>query len=107
MGVTIQAFAWAYLNDKHSTTEHLVVYWTAPIVGTFIAALVFAAFVQPKAEKPVAKSKPVRDVAKKTKVAKTTKEAKKTNEAKEAKANSTKVEVAKVKAKARVEKKED
>ena len=76
-------------------------------MGTFIAAIVFAAFVQPKAEKQVTKSKPVRDVAKKTKESKTTKEAKNTKEAKEAKAKRKKTEVAKVKAKARIEKKED
>ncbi|MCO5577874.1 hypothetical protein L7F22_031709 [Adiantum nelumboides] len=35
------AFAWAYVNNRHSNLEHLLVYWLAPLAGSFIAAWTF------------------------------------------------------------------
>ncbi|KAI5061786.1 hypothetical protein GOP47_0022325 [Adiantum capillus-veneris] len=35
------AFAWAYVNNRHSNLEHLLVYWLAPLAGSFLAAWTF------------------------------------------------------------------
>ncbi|KAH7280688.1 hypothetical protein KP509_36G009400 [Ceratopteris richardii] len=35
------AFAWAYIDGKHSELEHLLVYCVAPLAGSFSAALIF------------------------------------------------------------------
>lgn len=35
------AFAWAYIDNRHSNLEHLLVYWLAPLAGSFIASWTF------------------------------------------------------------------
>eukprot|EP00250_Pteridium_aquilinum_P011381 c20026_g1_i1 orf=140-850(+) len=35
------AFAWAYVNDNHYNSEHLLVFWLAPLAGTLIATKTF------------------------------------------------------------------
>lgn len=35
------AFGWAYFNGRHTSTEHIYVYWVMPYVGALFAAGVF------------------------------------------------------------------
>ncbi|KAA0053919.1 putative aquaporin SIP2-1 [Cucumis melo var. makuwa] len=49
---------WAYARGEHITTEHILVYWIAPIQGTIAAILTFKLlFRQPKEEKVNMKKK--------------------------------------------------
>ncbi|KAE8651164.1 hypothetical protein Csa_001487 [Cucumis sativus] len=49
---------WAYARGEHITTEHILVYWIAPIQGTIAAVLTFKLiFRQPKQEKVNMKKK--------------------------------------------------
>jgi glycerol uptake facilitator-like aquaporin len=36
-----QAFAWAYLDDRHYNSDHLFVFWLAPLAGSMLAAWTF------------------------------------------------------------------
>lgn len=48
------AFAWAYVNNKHNDWEHLVVFWLAPLAGSWVASKTFQ-LVFPR-ERPKEKS---------------------------------------------------
>jgi hypothetical protein len=51
----VQAFGWAYVNDRHNTWEQLYVYWICPFIGAILAAWTFkAVFLRPP-PKPKAK----------------------------------------------------
>lgn len=46
-----QAFGFAYLEKRHQTYEHFVVYWATPLAGAVLAAIVFRIFLKPRKEK--------------------------------------------------------
>lgn len=37
----VQAFGWAYVNNRHNTWEQLYVYWVCPFIGAILAAWTF------------------------------------------------------------------
>ncbi|GFQ02741.1 aquaporin sip1-1 [Phtheirospermum japonicum] len=41
VGGLVDAFGWAYVNNKHNTWEQFYVYWICPFVGAILAAWVF------------------------------------------------------------------
>jgi aquaporin SIP len=51
----VQAFGWAYVNDRHNTWEQLYVYWIGPFIGAILAAWTFKAVFLPPSHKPKAK----------------------------------------------------
>jgi aquaporin SIP len=51
----VQAFGWAYVNDRHNTWEQLYVYWIGPFIGAILAAWTFKAVFLPPSPKPKAK----------------------------------------------------
>ncbi|KAH6772222.1 small and basic intrinsic protein 2 [Perilla frutescens var. hirtella] len=48
---------WAFANGEHITKEHLVVYWLAPVQGTFAAVWVFGILTRAKNNETVAATK--------------------------------------------------
>ncbi|KAF5823294.1 putative major intrinsic protein [Helianthus annuus] len=38
------AFGWAYVNNRHNTWEHFLVYWICPFIGAIFAGWVFRVF---------------------------------------------------------------
>lgn len=47
------AFAWAFVNNEHTSWEHFVVYWIGPMVGTVVSVWAFNLLFPPK--RPVQK----------------------------------------------------
>ncbi|KAL6009039.1 hypothetical protein ACLOJK_022266 [Asimina triloba] len=43
----LQAFGWAYVNNRHNTWEQFYVYWICPFVGAIVAAWVFRVVFPP------------------------------------------------------------
>ncbi|XP_071701360.1 aquaporin SIP1-1-like [Rutidosis leptorrhynchoides] len=41
------AFGWAYVNNRHNTSEHFYVYWISPFVGAILAAWTFRLLFPP------------------------------------------------------------
>ncbi|GMH11800.1 hypothetical protein Nepgr_013641 [Nepenthes gracilis] len=37
----VNAFGWAYMENRHNTREHFYVYWICPLIGATLAALIF------------------------------------------------------------------
>lgn len=47
----LQAFGWAYVNNRHNTWEQLYVYWVCPFVGAVLAAWTFRFIFPPVKQK--------------------------------------------------------
>lgn len=45
------AFSWAYHHNRHTSLDHFLVYWIAPISGAVLAGLVFRWFLKPRPQK--------------------------------------------------------
>ncbi|KAL1814181.1 hypothetical protein ACET3Z_024246 [Daucus carota] len=43
----VNAFGWAYVNNRHNTWEHLYVYWISPFVGTILSASLYGLIFPP------------------------------------------------------------
>lgn len=43
----LQAFGWAYVNNRHNTSEHFYVYWICPFTGAILAAWIFRILFPP------------------------------------------------------------
>lgn len=46
----LQAFGWAYVNNRHNTWEQFYVYWICPFIGAILAAFVFRTVFPPPAK---------------------------------------------------------
>lgn len=53
----MQAFGWAYLNNRHDTWEQLYVYWISPFVGAILAAWLFRIIFPPPPPAPAKQKK--------------------------------------------------
>ncbi|KAF8394318.1 hypothetical protein HHK36_020525 [Tetracentron sinense] len=47
VGLSLQAFGWAYINNRHNTWEQFYVYWICPFIGAILAAWVFRVLFPP------------------------------------------------------------